>query len=118
MSMKNSNDNIGNRTRNLPTVSTLTLLKSGRIVSGNLVLTKMLLISSFHTATHDHPQAWKHRKQTKNSNGFFFPIYLTAQNLPSHISTSLGPSNTSPVEKGLTVMTRLLKKWLWVQKSN
>jgi hypothetical protein len=98
MSKKNSNDINGNRTRDLPTVYTLTLLKSGRSVSGNFVLKKCSWNppSIRQRTTNLKPE---NTGNQHNSKGRFFATYHTAQILPSLISTSLEPSKLSSVEK-------------------
>jgi hypothetical protein len=76
----------------------------------------LLLKPFFILTVHDHAQAWKQEAVTKL--GLFFPTHHTAQIFLPQISASFKPSKMPSVGKGLVVMIRLLKKWLWVQNSD
>ena len=82
-----------------------------RSTSGGNDLIKLLLKSFFNTTTHDRTQVWKHRQESQNLDGLFFPTYYTSQILLRQIATTLEPSKMPSVGKGLGLVTRLNKKW-------
>jgi hypothetical protein len=92
----------------LTQMCTFKLLKHCRSFSEGFYVTKMLLKSSFNMATHSHTQVWKqkHRKQSQNSEGLFFPAHHT-----DHLASSGFRLFGALFWKRLGVMMRLLKKW-------
>ena len=81
----------------------------------------MSMKSFSNMTTRSHTHFWKHRMQSQNSDGKFFPNHHTTSVLLSQISLSFGVfKDVIRVRRieGDDEVTEEVKKWLRVQNSN